>query len=88
MARHDPSWVVADEAARRGHTGRPVLDATRTAPPPPGPAPAASAGTVGVPPLIDADDQPDLTDGSDASSVDNRDSSDRISGLAHWGLAQ
>jgi hypothetical protein len=72
---------VADEAARRGHTGRPGLDATKTVPPPPGPAPGASAGTGDVPPLIDANDQPDLTDGSDTDSVDNRDSNDQTSGL-------
>jgi hypothetical protein len=78
MARHDPSWVVADEAARRGHPGRPVLDATRTDPPHPVPAPAASAGVGGAPPLADEDDLPDLTDGSDAGSVDTRDSNDQI----------
>ena len=73
MGRHDPRWVVSDEAAtsRRGHPGRRGLDATRMGPPPPVPAPGASAGTGDVPLLVDADDQPDLTDGSDTDSVDN-----------------
>ncbi len=73
VARHDPSWGVVDEAARRGHPGRPVLDATRTRSlSAPAPAPAASAGAGDVPTLVDADDQPDLTDGSDTASVDTR----------------